>query len=380
MAPPTIPIKIGFVGLSSSGWASDVIAPALTQQALKGTYDIVAISNSSDATSASAAEKYGKIVGHPISAYSGNTAKIASDPNVDLVAVSVKTPMHKELVMPVIEAKKDFFIEWPAGRSLQETLEIAEAAKRNGVRSLIGLQGHDSAIVTKIKEIIASGKIGTVLSTNVIGTVPQEFGGWGPVTIENNSYVIEAENGATMLSIIIGHFLNLFTQTLGDFASVSATSTLIYDTTTIVDKATKQPTGKTLVATEPDHISFSGVLKSKAFVNAMWRTGYKMTPGRRHFLWEIDGEEGTIRVESDLLMGAAIHVVDADLYINGEKVEYREPGAVGGAIDNVANSWKEFAKGELGRHPTIDDAVKNHRLLAAIRKSFEEDGKSVRFE
>ncbi|KAJ3506288.1 hypothetical protein NLJ89_g6950 [Agrocybe chaxingu] len=375
--PPSKPIRVGFIGLSTSGWAAGALAPSLIS--LKNDYDLVALSTSSEASAAVSAAKYSADVGHPITAYSGDTSKIANDPNVDLVVVSVKTPMHKQLLTPVIEAKKDFFIEWPAGRNLQETQEFAELARKNGVRSIVGLQGRSSRVVAKLKEIIGSGKIGAVHSTSIIATLPQEGEFWPPLVHEGMAYSIVESNGATLLSIPIGHFLDSFTQVLGDFASVNATSTLFHKTAIIIDIKTRQPTGKTLPVTHPDHISISGVLKSGAFASLFWRSGYKTTPGRRRFLWEIDGDEGSIRVESDHMLGPMMSMFDPDIYVNGEKVEYVEKGAVGGSLHNVTEAWKAFVSGEQGKYPTIDDAVKNHKLLAGIRKSLDE-ARVVRLE
>lgn len=180
-------IKVGFVGLSSAaGWASEALAPSLLVPSVREKYDIVAVSTTSEATAKASAEKYSETIGHPLKTYYGDVFQIASDPDVDLVAVAVKAPYHKEIVLKVIEAKKDFFIEWPAGSSTKETEEIAEAARKQGVRSLVGLQGRHAAVIDKVgrrvdskigeadfrlvqvKEILASGVIGTVRSTNVV--------------------------------------------------------------------------------------------------------------------------------------------------------------------------------------------------------------------
>jgi len=145
------PIKVGFVGLSAQGWAADTLAPALLHPRLKGVYDLVAISTTSEASAQASANKYSEKVGHPIKAYHGDSSKIASDPDIDLVAVSVKAPLHKEVVIPIIEAKKNYFLEWPAGRSTEETKAIAEATRKNGVKSIIGLQGRHSSTILKVR-------------------------------------------------------------------------------------------------------------------------------------------------------------------------------------------------------------------------------------
>ncbi|KAF4612285.1 hypothetical protein D9613_003918 [Agrocybe pediades] len=346
------PIKIGFVGLSTTGCASTVLAPSLTHPDLKGEYDIVAVSTTSEASAQKSADKYSADVGHAIKAYHGDTSKIASDPDVDLVAVA-----------------KDFFLEWPAGASLEETRAIAEAAHKQGVRTIIGLQGRHSAALRKIKEILASGAIGAVKSTNVLAHVGREFPCWPPTVGEANQYVVEKKNGATRLSIPIAHQLDKLTYVLGNFASVTATDATFYPTGQVVD-AKGKPTGKTIHSETPDHYIISGTLESGVLVNVFWRAGYSSEEGtgRRQFVWEIDGEEGTIRIESHKPTGAFTGLYEPDMYVNGQKVEVDRDDV----IESVKTAWKQFATGEKGDYATIDDAVKNHELIDAIELSARE--------
>lgn len=184
-------VRVGFVGLSVTGWAASYLGPSLKQPLLRGTYDLMAVSTTSEASAHLSADKYSKDFGHPIKPYFGDSSKIASDPDVNLVAVAVKAPYHRQVVLPVIEAKKDFFVEWPAGTCTTETEEIAAAARKRGVRSMVGLQGRHSAVIRKVsqcvlitfswvlvlvlkrqicqvKELLSSGVIGPVRSTNLV--------------------------------------------------------------------------------------------------------------------------------------------------------------------------------------------------------------------
>jgi predicted dehydrogenase len=174
--------------------------------------------------------------------------------------------------------------------------------------------------------------------------------------------------GATMLSIIVGHQIDTFTHILGDFATVSAIATTAYPVSTLVDED-GNPTGKTVNPNFPDHFAITGLLTSGVLASMIWRGGYTSPKGRRQFVWEIDGDEGSIRLESDALFGAFLNVRDPDLYLNGELVNV-EGG--GGMIVNLTNAWAEIAKGETGEYATIDDAVKNQKLLDAIERSIEE--------
>ncbi|KAF9560370.1 hypothetical protein CPC08DRAFT_636705, partial [Agrocybe pediades] len=139
-----------------------------------------------------------------------------------------------------------------------------------------------------------------------------------------------------------------------------------YPVATFVDDDRK-PTGETAPSEIPDHFAISGFLKSGTLVNIFWRAGYKIgeETGRRQYVWEIDGEEGTIRLESNARLGALPTINEPDLYLNGKKVELEVPGS---NILSIVNAWSEFADGG-GSYATIDDAVKHHELLDAIELS-----------
>lgn len=140
------PIRTGFVGLSTSGWASLLLGPTLLQN---DKFILNAVSTTNEESAKASAEKQGAAVGHHVEAYHGSTQKIANDPQVDFVAVAVKSVYHRDALLPVIEAGKDFFIEWPAGKSTAETKEFAQAAQAKKLRTLVGCQGIQSPFVKK---------------------------------------------------------------------------------------------------------------------------------------------------------------------------------------------------------------------------------------
>lgn len=149
------PIRLGVVGLSvSGGWASLVLfQPLLAPGPLAAKYKLTAVCTRSAESAAATAQKYSEQLGHTVKAYHGpeGRAQIAQDPEVDLVAVVVKVGDHKEAVLPTIEAGKDVFVEWPLGNGLEETRAIVEAARRKGVRGIVGAQAIQSPAVQKVR-------------------------------------------------------------------------------------------------------------------------------------------------------------------------------------------------------------------------------------
>lgn len=151
-------IRVGFVGLSSTGWASMFLAPSLLDPEVKKRFKVVAISTTNAESAAASARKYSQLFGHAIKAYHGDASQIASDPEVDLVAIAVKVPNHKEIAEKAIAAGKAFFLEYQAGRTPEETRELARLAKEKGVRSLIGLQGRHSPAARKVSVAVYSAR------------------------------------------------------------------------------------------------------------------------------------------------------------------------------------------------------------------------------
>ncbi|KAK2463322.1 hypothetical protein APHAL10511_004633 [Amanita phalloides] len=356
------PIRVGFVGLSArGGWASTTHGPALSS--LSDQYTLTAVSTSSAESASETARKFTESTGRPVKAYHGNPESIANDPNVDLVAVAIKAPDHKEAALAAINARKNLFIEWPAGASLDETVELAEAARKQGVRSFVGLQSRQSRTIKKVQELLH--EIGLVRSTTIINTVNSEAMLWGPIIHESRTWLHDPKSGSSATTILLGHLLDGLTCTLGDFEYVSATAEIMYPVAKVVRGNRAQgveDSGRTVQPSSPDHVAVTGKLKSGAIATAILRTGLKAREGGRKFLWEIDGEDGSIRVEGP----SSFALSDCHVCLNGKLVQEPQEGALAKTTTSV---WTEFAKGEEGDYSTLDDAIKVHRLTESIKES-----------
>lgn len=127
--------------------------------------------------------------------------------------------------------------------------------------------------------------------------------------------------------------------------------------------------------TSATQVAFSGTLKSGAVASFHFRAGIsKKNEGQTPFLWLIDGEEGSIRVESSDVGGSFVHIARPRLFIKGvEWTPEVEPAPYTG---NVALAWEEFAKGsKAGSYSTFEDAARVHRVIHAIRRSSDEGRK-----
>ena len=196
-------IRVGLVGLSTSkdfsntgAWASSAHLPFLIASP---HYEVVALLNSS-VQSAEASIAFHKL-GPDVKAY-GSPEDLAKDGNVDLVVVSVMVGKHYALAKPALLAGKNLLVEWPLGANLREVEELTELARSKDVKTIVGLQARPSVVVQKIKEVLDSGKIGKILSTNVVAS----FQGFGIRTWPADAdYCLDENSGGNSLTISFAH-------------------------------------------------------------------------------------------------------------------------------------------------------------------------------
>src|SRR6266481_3940600 len=271
--------KVGIVGLQPGrSWAARGHVPAL--RALPESFEIAGVANTSLESSQAAAAAMGLPKAY------ANVAEMVSAPEIDIVTVSVKVAHHLEIVKAAIEAGKHVYCEWPLGNGLAEAEELAAVARAKGVFGVIGTQARVAPEIEYLKQLISDGFVGEVLSTTLIA----RGGGWGGVIPQkrDNDYLLDKANGATMLTIPVGHTLAALRDVLGEVAEVSSvlatrrTSALVADT------------GETLPVSAPDQVLVSGVLASGAPLSIHYRGGTARDGDG--LLWEINGTEGDIRV------------------------------------------------------------------------------------
>lgn len=160
-------IRLGIIGLSAdqSAWATIAHVQAFKEGGpLSDHFELTALATSNPESAKAAAKSHGL----PLEKGYCNPEDIANDPDVDLVVVSVKVypylgpryvetiaervqvPMHKQLTMPALQAKKDVFVEWPLAGTLADAEEMAAFAKKQGVKTWVGLQARMQPAMLKV--------------------------------------------------------------------------------------------------------------------------------------------------------------------------------------------------------------------------------------
>src|SRR5438874_826347 len=236
-------IRVGIIGANPDrGWAAQAHIPALTS--LSDDFEITALSTSRRESADAARERFG------VPAAFDNHQDLVISPAVDVVAVTVKVPYHLELATAALEAGKAVYCEWPLGNGLTEAEELAALAKQAGVLAVTGLQARSAPSVAYVRDLIKQGYVGEVLSTTLVGSGM----GWGPTVERFNAYLNDKKNGATMLSIALGHAADALCHCLGEVRELSATMAMRRKTFTIAG------TGETKPMNAEDQVGVTGLL------------------------------------------------------------------------------------------------------------------------
>jgi predicted dehydrogenase len=357
-------IRVGFIGLNPGmHWAATAHIPAL--KALSDDFVVVGVANTSLASATNAAEAFG--LPHAFE----NAQTLINSPEVDLVVVTVKVPHHLELVTAALNAGKHVYSEWPLGNGLDEARKLADLAEANGVVAAIGTQMRVAPEVEYLRQLIADGYVGEVLSTTLVGS----GGPWGgAVTDAAHAYLYDKSNGATLLSIPLGHTLAGMREVLGGFSDMSARMIKRRDTMYVAD------TEETIPSTAHDQILVHGALESGAAFSIHYRGGVSRGT---NLLWEINGTEGDIQIT-----GANGHGQIVQLSIRGGNDDASElapltppASAYDGWPDNsvarnVARVYALIAqdiRSGTRSAPSFRDAVALHETVDAIERSAAEN-------
>ncbi len=353
------PIRVGFIGLNPGiHWAATAHIPAL--KALPDHYEVVGVANTSLASAQKAADAFG--LPHAFD----NARALVNSPEVDLVVVTVKVPHHYELVSAALNAGKHVYCEWPLGNGLAEARELADLAEAKGVVAAVGTQMRVAPEVDYLRQLVVDGYVGEVLSTTLVGSGGQ----WGAETDAAHAYLYDQGNGATLLSIPLGHTLAGMREVLGSFGDISARMINRRKTVHVTD------TGETIPTNAADQILVQGALESGVAVSIHYRGG--MSRGT-NLLWEINGTDGDIQVT-----GATGHAQIVQLSIRGAKGDASKltqltppASAYEGWPDtsvarNVARIYALIAediRSGTRAAPSFRDAVALHEVIDTVERS-----------
>lgn len=338
-----------------SGWGANAHVPAL--RALP-EYELKAVCTAHAETAKASAAAFGAEL-----AFHDADAMVAH-PDVDLVAVVVRVPGHRDLVVKALEAGKAVFCEWPLGATLAEAEAMASLASARGLRTAVGLQARSDPALMYARELVQQGYVGEVLSARY-SSISQAIVRRGVGRIWQG----DRRNGANTLTIAGGHAIDALCFVLGELEDVSARLA------TRITEWHNTDTGETMPVDSPDWISVSGRLEGGAEVSFLAATVPSNPSGTR---FEIYGREGTLAISGGTSNSGPNELVGAR---GTEPLAAMEPperftlvpeGVPAGPPRNVAQAYARLAAAAAAGQrfePDFAHAVTRHTLIEAIERS-----------
>jgi len=288
----------------------------------------------------------------------GSPDALAADPDIDLVICNTRVDKHYETILPIVKAGKDVFVEWPIAANHEQVQELVEAAKKSGSRVAVGLQRRWAPPVEKVREIVRSGKLGKVLSSEA-----KFFGGTNDRAIVPSSlkYFLDREIGGNVITISFAHAFDYMLWVLGELDPATVHTTLQLQRP---ENKVKDPKSGEIIETVnpdvPDLVSLQGRIASNSYtvpsatLSLLFRRGQPF-PGTPELAWSINFEKGEVLFTSEnglsLTMGSGAPVKIQVHYHESDKVE-EVPWTSGGeeGLSETAKSVQkvlfQFADGE----------------------------------
>lgn len=365
------PIRVAIIGLSASAttsWAAQAHLPYLLLPRAREHYEIVALLNSS----VQAAEAARSHFGLPSSVRAhGDPAALAADEGVDLVICCTRVDTHAAVVRPSLEAGKAVFVEWPTASGYASALTLAGLP--GSARSIAGLQGRVCPPVLKLKELVVSGRVGRVLSSEArvfANILPRD------ALPEGLAYFADRSVGGSPLTITYGHVIDFVHEVLGEWEGGKPASTMQIQRPRLQIRCGDGVTTRTVESDVPDLLAIHGKLApggKNVVEGASLAVNFRLGPpfkGQPAFVWSINGEKGEILLTSPsgpyIFSGDSYsepyqiqvhdHETDevADVEVGWEVWQEELPfraRSTGEIYERFAKWWDKGASGDLGELP-----------------------------
>ncbi len=350
--------RVGIIGAdTAASWAGASHIPALQSHPLA---TLAAVATRQEASARAAAQAFGA------ERWYADPYDLIRDETIDIVTIAVKVPAHRELVLAALAAGKAVYCEAPLGATLAQTQEMAAASHR--LHTAIGLQGRHNPSVRRAADIVASGRLGRLMSAQVKATT---FG-FGPQSTAAYDYFNKAASGASFLTITTAHVLDIVEAVAGQVVEVDARTQTLWPEIEIVD------TGGTSTREIADHVDLIAKTVLGASVSVQVLAG--VAPEDAAFIFELRGSSGTLRLTGS--HAAGVQVGDLSLSASVDFEAPQAPVSTGtgptaaafwaGAAINVGEVYASLARDLTNgtfETPGFSHAAANARLVDAVDRA-----------
>lgn len=156
-----------------------------------------------------------------------NWRDLIADDEIDAIYIATPVYLHAEQTVAAAQAGKHVLCEKPMAMNIKECDAMIDAAKANGTFLGIAYYRHFYPVVNRIKEILASGEIGTIVSAQI-----EACSHYNPLAGEQLHWrLIKEQAGGGPMMDIGCHRIELLINIVGPIVKVSGgvANRLYYD-------------------------------------------------------------------------------------------------------------------------------------------------------
>lgn len=366
-------IKIGLVGTGYIGRCHAIAyAQAPTLFPLKGKLQLEYLAEINQALADQKAQEFG------FARATDDWRKLVADPNVDVVDICTPNFLHKEIALEAIKYGKHVYSEKPLALTAADAKEMVEAAKKAGVKTLVGFNYIKNPTTKLARQIIQNGEIGEVV--HFYGTHNEDYLANPNTPIDWHCY--KAKAGLGTLGDLAAHIVNMAHYLVGE-EIVSVVGDM---QTVITERPNPQNLAEKVKVENEDQAT--ALLR---FANGVMGTieSSRIACGRKMGLtYVVTGTKGTLSYTQERMAELKLYLHDDDksrqgfktILVGPEHPDYAafcvSAGHGIGFNDQKAVEIRDLVNGIAAddrMFPDFEEGYKISRVLEAIAKSAEEE-------
>jgi predicted dehydrogenase len=296
--------------------------------------------------------------------------------DIDAIDIAAPNHMHKEIAIAAAEAGKMILCEKPLGRNLQESREIAAAAEKAGVKTLVWYNYRFVPAVTMAKQLVDEGKLGRIYHyrANFLQdwTISEDLPQGGEALWRLD---VEA-SGSGVTGDLLAHCIDTAMWLNGSITSVSAM------TETFVKERVHNETGEKQAVGIDDACAFLARFENGSmaiFESTRYARGHKAK-----YSFEMNGRDASLawdlhdlhrleyfdNADGDLKGWRSVHVSEGEHpYMDKWWVPGLSIGYEHSFTHCIYGFLKSLEDGQPAFHPDFSDGVKTDAICQAVLES-----------
>lgn len=214
---------------------------------------------------------------------------LVGDRAVDIVDICVPGNLHREIALAAIAAGKTVYCEKPVGLHGGEAGEIAEAAKRKGIKSLVGFTYLRNPLIAFARKLIAEGAIGRPI--HIRGAHNEDY-----LSDPAHPFIWRCDPAVAGKAGALGdlgcHIISIAQSLCGEIAMVSAMTNIV-----VAKRPIAPGSDKTRSVGNDDQVQF--LAEFAGGVTGHLEASRVATGSKMDVTYELTGTEGAIHFDGE---------------------------------------------------------------------------------